>query len=147
MNKEDTKHEETLFSILVEAHLETGGDIEIRDSLWTASRNTMDPVEITGYVHLERDKIKSTWPDSKSAASGLLLHVKHIRRKLDDVVFYANDESDRTGTTWRMLKLDMPFLRIVVYKDEDALRSIIRRLSALMLKAMMPESDTDVALN
>jgi hypothetical protein len=146
-NKEDTKHEETLFTILVEAHLETGGDIEIRDSLWTPTRNAIDNAEITGWVHLDRDTIKSTWPNAESAAGGLLLHVKQIRRKLDDVVFYANDDEDRTGTTWRMLKLDMPFLQIVAYKDGNALRSIIRKLSALMLKAMTPEPDTDPSLN
>lgn len=147
MNKEDTKHEEALFTILVESHLETGGDIEIRNALWTPVRNVMDGGEITGWAHLEKDVLKSTWPSAKSAAGGLLLYVKQIRRKLDEVVFYANDDSDRTGTTWRMLKLDMPFLRIVVYKDGDALRSIIRRLSALMVKAMTPEPDIDPTLN
>ncbi len=129
--------ESVLLIAFIEAHLESGGDIKIKDYLWTVTyKPGVDNQSIrTGFGCLRNDKIEGSWPEAYGAAGHVISTCHHCRWKWDNITFYPRDD-DHTGVPWRMLKLDMPFLRIVLLKDEAALLAITRRLASIMEKTL-----------
>lgn len=129
--------ERTLLTAFAAAHLDSGGDIQVREYLWTATYTQISPQDLkrTGFSCLHNDKVEGSWNDGEATAQHVLFICQHCRVKWDDVIFYPKDD-DRTGVSWRMLKLDMPFLRIVLLKDQAALLAITRRLASIVSKAL-----------
>jgi hypothetical protein len=126
--------EKTLLLALMASHLDSGGDIRVKEHLWTGTYRP-DTEERLGFACLKNDEVEGSWNDGDGASDHVLLVCKNSNVKWDDIIFYPKDD-DRTGVPWRMLKLDMPFLRIVLLKDETALFSITRRLASIMDKAL-----------
>jgi hypothetical protein len=121
--------EKELFDLLVLKTLGAGGTVGFPRSgiKW---KKTAD-----AYVRQE-DRGDRTWP----TVDELVLQDIHkqVCKEFDDAVFYLDDVPD--GVTWRMLKLEMSYLRIVLSDNKDAtklvLGEIIRRLVSIMNEAI-----------
>ena len=98
--------ERTLLLALMKAHLDSGGDIRVKEFLWTG---TYRDEERPGFGCLKDDKVEGMWPEAGGVAEHILLICKNTNVKWDDIILYPKDD-DRTGVPWRMLKLDMPYL-------------------------------------
>lgn len=122
--------ERTLFDLLVLKTLEAGGSIGF-------SRNGIRWKRTdTAYVRQQERAGERSWPLDDAA---VLLDIHQAAYKwFDEVAFYMGDSPD--GVTWRMMKLDMSFLRIVLSGNKDVtkmvLGEIIRRLVAIMNEAI-----------
>ena len=102
-------NEQSLIHTLITCHLEHG-EVGLKGDMWSKTPSG-------AYCRLEEDGKERTWKDAEYAADDIILAVSLLKTRLDDVIFYANG----VGTTWRMLKLDMPFLRIVLMNDAHAM--------------------------
>lgn len=112
--------EKILFSMLATAHLKSGGAIGFRGNQWYAKNAST-------YIGLdEKGDIKGTWAETINVVQSLILDIKRERKNYDSVYFFFPDGSN-DGITWRMLKIDMSFLRIVLEHDDLTMREIIRR--------------------
>jgi len=118
--------EEYLFIELVGAHLSMGGGIGFRDRKWTRELDKEN-----SYICLGDDSrgvILGTWNEPANVARAVVIEVGRERRSLNDVFFFfTNDKGTAEGVTWRMLKIDMSFLRVVLDREEFSMREIIRR--------------------
>lgn len=121
-----------LFTCMAESVLENGGYISLQDRRWNRAEDL--------FVEMRRDGEQQAWEQAKHAVQAILLYSDSRKLNLDNVAFYADQEGDSTGVTWRMLKIDMPYLRIVLGGDDSnaraALRTIIQRLVAIMNEAV-----------
>ena len=126
--------ESTLLTAFVAAHLDSGGDVKIKDHLWTSTYKPGEEIR-DGFACLHDDKIEGSWPEACGIGGHVIATCQRYRWRWDDLIFYPKDD-DRTGVPWRMLKLDMPYLRIVLLKDEAALLAITRRLASIMEKTL-----------
>ena len=138
MNSKE-KLEETLLKEFIAAHLDCGGDVQVKEHLWTGSYPPMNPEhpdarECVGFACLRNDKIEGSWIESEGPAQSVLRVCSHLRVRWDDIVFYPGEE--RTGVPWRMLKLDMSFLRIVLLNDKRTLLAITTRLASIVSKTL-----------
>lgn len=115
--------ERIMFSSLAQAHIISGGGVGFRDKKWYKHQNDE-------YVCLDEEvgDFTSTWRESHHAVESLLLEIDRERKPLDHAFFYhINAQGSYEGVTWRMLKIDMSFLRIVLDNDDLTMREIIRR--------------------
>jgi len=103
-----------------------GGGIGFRDRKWTRELDKEN-----SYICLGDDSrgvILGTWNEPANVARAVVIEVGRERRSLNDVFFFfTNDKGTAEGVTWRMLKIDMSFLRVVLDREEFSMREIIRR--------------------
>ena len=123
--------EKILFSILAQAHLVYGGTIGFRGKKWLRAT-------ATAYVSVdEKGETVGQWAEPVNTIQSLILTVNRERKTYDDVYFFFLDEDGSyEGITWRMLKIDMSFLRVVLNRDELTMKEIIRRFARISEKAM-----------
>lgn len=129
-----------LFLMFCLAHLKAGLTIGIQDyELFPVTQDNGDE-EIL--LLKDGDMLRAWKGDEEEAVQHLRHIIKTERRSDDNVVFYSKD---RTGVTWRFLKIDMPFLNIVVNGDQKVFQGIVNRLSSLMRATL--EADQNPELN
>lgn len=119
--------EEILFCFLAAAVLKAKGCLGLADKRWNWAEG----------VYASEGK---KWGGPNDAVGDLIATLKRNKKEFDSVVFYSDyDGLSGAGVTWRMLKLDMSFLRIVLAKDETrvqgTLAGIISRLVEIMNEA------------
>lgn len=128
--------ERILFAMLAQSHLEIGGSIGFRDKKWHR-------VQAHTYVMVdEKGETKGTWGNTMDAISALNIEINRERRIFDEVYFFFLDnEESYEGVTWRMLKIDMSFLRLVLASDQFTMKEIIRRFVQISEKTQAGEND------
>lgn len=121
--------EKVLFSTLATSHLKSGGAIGFRGHKWFR--------ENEAYVGIDdKGEVKGTWADPTNVVQGIVLDITRERKRYDDVYFFFVDDSGSyEGITWRMLKIDMSFLRIVLEHDKFTMQEIIRRFVRISERA------------
>lgn len=130
--------ERILLTELLAAHLAMGGDVQVKDFLWTPSQSFDREAVYSGFTCVRKDKVEGQWDGAEAAsaaADSVIAACQHNRIKWDEIIFYPKDD-DRTGVPWRMLKLDMPYLRIVLMRDDQTLLAITKRLASIVSKAL-----------
>ena len=118
--------EQNLFLLLACTVLEMKGAIECGGKYL---RRYEDGGSTYGITNLGKN-LKS-YSEAEPCVFTLIHDLKKRKISLDNVVFYPSCHED-TGTTWRFLKIDMSFLRIVIGRDKDAFKNIIDRLCSIM---------------
>lgn len=133
-----------LFRILAIAHLKAGGELGIKDDQWY--RATPDHIaespksnlEMTHqFIEVDGATESGRWNGAEATVNALMVKVSKMREELNNVVFFRSLRPD--GVTWRMLKIDMAYLRAVVGGDSDVMANIIKRLSAVVTEVMQQE--------
>lgn len=83
------------------------------------------------------------WSNAESVAEAILSALSLRRKSHNDLVFHTDESGP--AVTWRMLKIEMPFLRIVTSKDpvlvSKAMTRIIEHLVEILDQAMKGEQD------
>jgi len=125
--------EESLFKILCTAHLSQGGRIGLDAYIWERgengkySRQTYDFAPIGG-----------EWYTVQHAVDNIGTMTLRLNKSRDDIAFYpGTGPYQDSGATWRVLKNDMPFLRIVLKDDADTMGSVLRRLDNVLNDSMV----------
>jgi hypothetical protein len=131
--------EKELLLAMIVAHLDSGLTIGLKGREWFFVHET----EEKGHYSSLLGEDAREWGDPHAAAEDIIAQLRLKNLSYDAVTFY---DEEKTGVTWRFLKLDMPFLRIVLGKDKRALGGITRRLSAI-LRENLEEGRGDSSLN
>lgn len=118
--------EQNLFLLLACTVLEMRGAIECEGKYL----RRYEDGGITYGITVRGKNLKS-YAEAEACVFTLIHDLKKRRIGLDNVVFYPSCHED-TGTTWRFLKIDMSFLRIVLHRNKDTFRSIIDRISSIV---------------
>jgi hypothetical protein len=122
--------EKDLFLALCGAHIQTGGSVTI--NTFRYQRN----IGLSRFEKIDDKRPKPTqstmWYDVEPLLEDLSLVLDRFAPHLsmDDVVFTPEDGD--AGVTWRCLKYDFPFLRIVLGKDKIMMRSVLNRLGQVL---------------
>lgn len=131
--------EELLFKILCRSHLEQGGKIGLGGCSWKREWDSVN--ERYQYLKRTRNSDRTLfWNSTEHAVADIEATVKRLYKSLDYIAFYpSNEELSGSGATWRILKNDMSFLRIVLKKDAQTMGFILRRLDAVMRDSIYGE--------
>lgn len=122
--------ERLLFSALCQAHLVAGGGVGFRGKRWIAENDGKTEEEGRTFLCIEdgHPDVRGAWKEPRQAVEAITLDINRERRSFDEVFFYyPTDKGSYDGVTWRMLKIDMSFLRIVLDHDDLTMKEIIRR--------------------
>lgn len=114
--------EETLLAMLIASVVDLGGAVESSGLYMTKSEKT--------YLLVE-NSLERHYSTVSDCVAPFLARLDRDNRSLDDVIFYPDKHED-VGTTWRFLKIDMSFLRIVLGGNVLTLRDIVERAVILM---------------
>lgn len=116
--------EEDLFKALCIAHIEAGGSVGVGFTTWQrgSGRNQ--------YIRRSRDDEKREWDSIVHLVVDIEREIVHRNIDFDEVAFFPEDGDD--GVTWRFLKLDFPFLRIVLGGDSQMMLSVLTRLTQVL---------------
>jgi hypothetical protein len=136
----DKDIEEMLLRVLIVAHLENGQAISLKGKEWFYVQEAGD--EPNHYTSIGEGGTRE-WGDPLDVVNDIVSQVKRNNSSFNDVTFH---DEEKTGVTWRFLKLDMSFLRIVLGNDRQAIGAITRRLSAI-LNETLQEGLIDPTLN
>lgn len=131
--------ETELFLMFALAHLKMGLAIGIQDyELFPVVQDNGDEEVLL----LKDGEMLRAWKGNEEESVQHLRHIiKTERRSDDNAVFY---DKDRTGVTWRFLKIDMPFLNIVINGDGRVFQGIVNRLSSLMRATLETDKNHDL---
>jgi hypothetical protein len=123
--------EKILFTMLAQSHLMYGGTIGFRGQKWLKAQEG-------AFVELdEKGETKAQWGEAVNVIKSLVLTINRERKTYDDVYFFFLDESGTVeGVTWRMLKIDMSFLRVVLHRDGEVMKEIIKRIARISEEAL-----------
>jgi hypothetical protein len=125
--------EKTLFAMLAQSHLMYGGTIGFRGLKWFRDGN-----DEGSYLGLdEKGKVIGNWGEAVNVIQSIILTINRERKTYDDVYFFfMNEGGSYVGVTWRMLKIDMNYLRVVLSRDGTAMKEIITRIVRISEKAL-----------
>lgn len=132
------EREVLLLTLLARSVVNNGGKIQAQfdKCMGAVSRDstTNKFVFVSDSSALAEVQDNLSWAESMDAINYFIMLIKNQRRTIDSITFYANIHGD-TGVTWRGLKVDMSFLRVVLMDDIRTLETTIERLSALIFAA------------
>jgi len=123
--------EESLFRILCTSHLSQGGRIGLDSFIWEKKEN--------GNYGRQADTHGSgEWGLIQNAVADIVTMILRLKKSYDDIALYpGTGPYQDSGATWRVLKNDMPFLRIVLKDDADTMGSVLRRLDNVLRNSMV----------
>jgi hypothetical protein len=113
--------------------LRCGGAVGVGDLRWET--HTICGAELTGnlpdqnetFVRKHEGTVDRSWSTSLAAAEDVVIAADR-HDTLDNVVFFGTQDA---GITWRMLKVDCPYLNMIFGKTNRALRLLDSRISLL----------------
>jgi hypothetical protein len=135
--------ETTLFSVLAIQILDQRGLLRI--VLATNVTASLSKTDDGKYTYTDVNGESLSWLEPDNAVRYLMMATNMHKTSIDNVIFYPTTVAT-TGVTWRGLKADMPFLRIVLLKDAKILSSIVDRITSIMF-AVKDTPSSDPTLN
>lgn len=136
MTSETKQIELDLFLAIAEKVIESGGAIENADGF--AWRKTPRGEYIRSQSRVDGDTAPRAWSDRGAAMCDL---ARATQGNINKATLYVGDST--IGVTWRMLKIDMSYLRIVLSPDAEVAKTILgeitSRLYAMINQAMIGE--------
>jgi len=143
MPQETVSKESALFSMLAQIHIECGGAVGFKDTKWMPEDPPGSYLRLNG-----ENRVEASWCNAVNAVVDVGLRINRERGSYNDVYFFfPNNQGSNEGVTWRMLKIDMSFLRIVLDRDSLTMKEIIRRFVRISEKTQVEGADEFENLN
>ena len=138
--------EVTLLTMIASAVLRHGGLIQAK--LKDKPVQIIQATTSNGTKYEYKDQASEdslSWVNPEDAINYLIMNLDIHKKPVDSVIFYPTPD-DNTGVTWRGLKVDMSFLRIVLIDDKIMLRTIVDRIASIIF-ASKDDGRIDPTLN
>ena len=131
--------EEQLIRLFMKTLLSHGCSVGIGFTYWHKTEED----RVDKYVKVDGASLLGTWDTPENVVEDVMNTMGLKRKNFNDLTFYP--ETEDTGVTWRMLKIDMPFLRMIFSsnpkKTIGTIRQITERMVDLIDQAMEGDSD------